>query len=560
MPLIAPDQGPSLSNAGLVAPQFQDPALFVPSPVSMLDQAKAQGQLSQLSDKLALEQAQRKADMALTQFKIAATQHLQENLPVMNDADVADLYAKIAASNKTIDQAALDRKTIAANLSQGLPDATARANIANLNAETATSGANAAKAANETTQAQLEGKYNIPQTAASTTALAAQQAHNTVVANTPISNFSSAQQGALPAYYGALTSYGINPLTVNAASPSQNMQGQEEAARQQAQALLSSPSVAATAKVANAPGASSPAADKPAAASSGSAPQQSSSQTEQPAAPVQRAQAQVNSSTWMAAPGDLLDFSNLTPAQSNLIAQKFTTPVQITDPETNQVTVYRIFPNGQVYDQSSPLGPDKQNLQRAITAATPKVASLAAAQMQADAVQRDINAFNKAYPNQGFLSSMENGFLSVLSGRAPEGVLDSVLSKGTSLYMSKSKELIRYSADVQALNGMVSKINPSGAGQTSTPSTVDIVNPTMLQEKLDSTKSMLARSLAAEGQIGQKTGLTNPQDPTAAPSTPPVPSPSPSQMKEGTQATIVVNGKSGPAKRTAGGWVKVGNW
>ena len=101
MPLIAPDQGPNLSAAGLVPPAFQDPSLFVPSPVSQLTQAQAAGHLSQLNDQLALEKAQRQADMAATNFRIAATQNLQKNLGLMNQADIAKAYADISAYGRT---------------------------------------------------------------------------------------------------------------------------------------------------------------------------------------------------------------------------------------------------------------------------------------------------------------------------------------------------------------------------------------------------------------------------------------------------------------------------
>lgn len=78
---------------------FQDPNLFVAQPTVALANAQAVGHLTQLSDQLALEKAQRKAEMAATDYKIALTGHLQDNLPAASAADLAGYGANTAASN-----------------------------------------------------------------------------------------------------------------------------------------------------------------------------------------------------------------------------------------------------------------------------------------------------------------------------------------------------------------------------------------------------------------------------------------------------------------------------
>lgn len=78
---------------------FQNPNLFVAQPTVALANAQAVGHLTQLSDQLALEKAQRKAEMAATDYKIALTGHLQDNLPAASAADLAGYGASTAASN-----------------------------------------------------------------------------------------------------------------------------------------------------------------------------------------------------------------------------------------------------------------------------------------------------------------------------------------------------------------------------------------------------------------------------------------------------------------------------
>ncbi len=78
---------------------FQDPSLFSPDPTKILAAATAMGRLGQVSAQLDLEKAQRKAEMAATDYKIALTGHLLENLPQAAAADAAGYGANIASSN-----------------------------------------------------------------------------------------------------------------------------------------------------------------------------------------------------------------------------------------------------------------------------------------------------------------------------------------------------------------------------------------------------------------------------------------------------------------------------
>jgi hypothetical protein len=121
MPLIAPDNGGTLNAAGLQALPFQDPNNFIATPQKILAAAQATGQLGQLSDQLALEKAERQADMAGTQYRLQATNYLKDNLPLMNQAQISDTLAKIASTKTAAQQSANDFSTAQTYANTGAP-------------------------------------------------------------------------------------------------------------------------------------------------------------------------------------------------------------------------------------------------------------------------------------------------------------------------------------------------------------------------------------------------------------------------------------------------------
>jgi hypothetical protein len=102
MAIIAPDTGSQFNDVA-PAPSYVpiDLAAGVSTPTTQLAQGQALNGLAQLSDQLALEKAQRQADMASTNYKIAATGYLTDNLPTLAASDRAALLASIAGSRST---------------------------------------------------------------------------------------------------------------------------------------------------------------------------------------------------------------------------------------------------------------------------------------------------------------------------------------------------------------------------------------------------------------------------------------------------------------------------
>ena len=81
------------------APALVDADVLQPTAQKMLLAGQAAGHLQQLSSQLALEKAQRKAEMATTDYHIAAIAGMQERLPGLNqqlqvEQDAALLKAK----------------------------------------------------------------------------------------------------------------------------------------------------------------------------------------------------------------------------------------------------------------------------------------------------------------------------------------------------------------------------------------------------------------------------------------------------------------------------------
>lgn len=158
---------------------FQDPKFFNPNPEGILDAATALGRLPQVSQQLALEKAQRKAELANVDYRMQVLSHLQENLPLAAAADAAGYTAKSAEANAASSSAALTQSTNQALLAGGLPLANAATQIQIAKNAEATAKANAAFAAlpplqqkalleNETAKAQFYGGFGASIPGAST--------------------------------------------------------------------------------------------------------------------------------------------------------------------------------------------------------------------------------------------------------------------------------------------------------------------------------------------------------------------------------------------------------
>lgn len=139
---IAPDTGSQLNDVAS-APSYApvNLAAYVSTPVSQNEQAQALSQLDQLGDKLKLQQAQTKADLALANYKVAATQHLSDNLPFLSEADKTNLQAQILGNTGTIQDNANKLKSLQTYGQQGGPVATGT--LGAVQAKNALSSANA---------------------------------------------------------------------------------------------------------------------------------------------------------------------------------------------------------------------------------------------------------------------------------------------------------------------------------------------------------------------------------------------------------------------------------
>lgn len=207
MPLI---QGTDpLNSAGLQPLAFQSADNFVSSPSSQLAQAQAQGQLQQLGDQLALEQKKRKADNASLDYAIAATQHLQDNLPTMAEADRQTLLGQIATAKATIAQRTNEQNTALANAAAGGPSSAG--------------GLTAQETANALAQAKALAQFGQPELAAQLTAQATQNGLNTAQADVPLSKLPNPfQQGILAqatSTGSTLGAFAIPPTIPQATAP-----------------------------------------------------------------------------------------------------------------------------------------------------------------------------------------------------------------------------------------------------------------------------------------------------------------------------------------------------
>ena len=89
-------------QAGLQAiPQaapLVDASVLLPTAQRILEAGQAAGHLQQLSSQLALEKAQRKAEMAQTDYHIAAIEGMKNNLQPLLDQQLAEIHAGTAAA------------------------------------------------------------------------------------------------------------------------------------------------------------------------------------------------------------------------------------------------------------------------------------------------------------------------------------------------------------------------------------------------------------------------------------------------------------------------------
>ena len=170
MVMIAPDNGGVLNNAGLQPLPFQDPSNFVVTPQKVLAQAQAVGQLSQLSDQLALEKSQRKLAMANTQYQSDLLGHMQDHLGTLSDVDLQNLTNQLQTART----------------------ANVQGDIANTRALTAKVGQVGTTLGNTDVLAANAGATN------------AQAAVNTSLANIPSSMYPSYQQQAVSNSYSGL--------------------------------------------------------------------------------------------------------------------------------------------------------------------------------------------------------------------------------------------------------------------------------------------------------------------------------------------------------------------
>lgn len=143
MASLFPQNDPAQSSLQAI-PQglpLQDPRLFNANPQGMLDAATALGKLPQVSQQLALEKAQRKAEMANVDYRMQVLAQLEENLPLAAAADAAGYGAKAAEAQALAAAAANQETTNRALASRGQPLA-----VADVTAQAAQNAAATAKA------------------------------------------------------------------------------------------------------------------------------------------------------------------------------------------------------------------------------------------------------------------------------------------------------------------------------------------------------------------------------------------------------------------------------
>lgn len=450
---IAPDNGGTLDAGGLQRLPFQDPSLFTVTPQKILAQAQAQGQLGQLSDQLALEKAQRTQQMAATNYQIAATQHLQDNLPTLSESDKQSLLASIAASK-------------AAN--QG-------------STNTLTSLATAAAA-------------GAPVTTGLTQAADASNALATATANRDISSFDSITQGALSANAtavgSALGGYG-QILTPNRPGTSLAAQTGTNAPPEGA-ATPTGPFSIPTSLLGSTPGAQPPA--PPASVAPASSTPVTSAVT-----------GQIPSFLGRSGPG--FSVSSASPIMADIMQNtwlKNNTTEQTTsvlDESTGQThsVVNRVGVDGKVYS-STDLGVIKAENASALRTATKDLENLVSTAKLADNVQTAYDAFDKAYPDKGSIwgtmKRMAQSYDATMSTKPITGSM-SIIEKGIGAIM-ESPETANLVAATQNLNQSLSKVDGESAKQLSgqTPSAGDLTNPEVFLAKLNGTRSAVAARMA----------------------------------------------------------------
>lgn len=440
---IAPDNGGTLDAGGLQRLPFQDPNNFVVTPTKVLVQAQAQGQLGQLSDQLALEKAERQADMAGTQYKIAATGYLRDNLPLMNQATISDTLAKIATTRTAAQQAA-----------------------------------------NELSTAQTYANTGAPATAGF---IQAQQASNALAgakADFGISGLDSITRGALGTNLNAVGS------ALGGYGQVMSVAGTGTNAPPAGAATPTGPFDIPTTLLGSTPGARPPA--PPASTTPASATPVTSAVTGQipsftggsgtgfNVTPVNPMMADMMQNVWL---------KNNTTEQTTAVLDQATGL-------THQV-INRVGVDGKVYS-STDLGVVKAENATALRTATKDLENLGTASTLASSAQDAKDAFDKAYPQQGGLwdyitSPAASGSRAgqLMSGAASGST--SVIAKGIGA-MFESPEMVKLVSATQQLNQVMTRVDQESAKQLSgsLPSVADLTNPQVFQTKLDGAKSTIA--------------------------------------------------------------------
>ena len=463
MPLIAPDNGGALSDAGLHVLPFQNPANFIATPQSVLAQGQATNQLQQLSDQLALEKAERAADLAKANYNTVVLQHLSDpqNLAAMGSADLTNYLSKVAANRTSIADAGNALTQATAFGTGGGPTAAGRAMATNAGNAYLTSLANAGLAPFNT---PLQQAYGANLTAAGTTL----GGYGQVMSLTPPAS-------ASPVEGAAAAAQSAKPDTPNAFSFPTTLLGNQP-----------QPATTTVASPAQAP------------ASAGGTPT-----------------SLANASPSPSATGQPFTLSSISPEMGDLmrlnILKNFTTPVttQVLDPKTGLThqVVNHVAPDGTVMS-STDMGITKAENAYAVRTAAKDLENLGSAAKQAVTVQQAFDDWNKAYPQSsgiwGMVKSIAEGKNSRLAqglaaseSSKPESGLTSTLEKGLGGIMESPKTAKLVTAS-QQLGQMLSVMDQTSAKQLSGvfPSTGDLVNPEIFSTKLKGAQNAIAARIA----------------------------------------------------------------
>jgi hypothetical protein len=550
MPVIAPDTGSPLNAAGLLAnPSGLTLADYTSTPSTQLAQAQATGQLSQLSDQLALEKAERQADMATTQYKIAATGYLQNNLSTMSEADRQSMLASIATSKAVGAQqtGALAGATAANQL--GTPEIQARAQYLASQA-----GLNWATLAPDAQQYYL-------------TAAQAQGQYGGQFRGATMQTFTGSAGAGNSSAPGSLANATVGSPPADSPFSVPTIEAYPGSAAKNVPAAPATNSFAfPTTLLGSSTGTSSllaPDGGTPAAAAAVPVGPDGTPQTVAPAAVAPSAQATLGT---LDNPQQLFfDMPGASPQQQALgrayQLQNFAkdgADIEIQDPTTLQTRKYsnvKYWPNGAVAS-AFPVGVVKSDQMKASRNLLQDYVNLGVAQRNIASTVNSLDAYKTAFPGTGWDSMKQAYAAEVLENKdKPQNWitgLTSVVQKNLALHLEapQTKDLVANIRNLQSTMQLLDDKSKDGLGQMA-PKVSDIQDVASVENALKGSENYINDRIKTYESTGiasriraadaSSNGPITPQNvPTQSPTTPPNPYATP-----GTASTAPAAGTKG---------------